>query len=245
MVTKTQTMKMPKIELKADGTWIHDGEIVTHERTCQDMFGRIYFDSGAYYLTGENTRVPVVVEEAAYFVRSLERTPEGYKIGLSNGRTETLDLTKLDIGTSGALFAKVTEQNVPAKFERKTYNDIMKDLSEREGYYGLMAKGLFYPLKPVKEAVVEVPAQKVIAKPKVVEIIKKPVKKPIKLTKAKTKKRVAKKKKNVVAKPVKKTVKKLAKKLVKKAVAKKTKKPVRKSVKVKAKKLVKIGKKKR
>lgn len=241
MTMKTQTMKMPKIELKADGTWIHDGEIVTHERTCQDMFQRIYFDSGAYYLTGENTRVPVVVEEAAYFVRSLERTPEGYKIGLSNGTTETLDLTKLDIGKSGALFAKVTEQNVPAKFERKTYNDIMKDLSERNGYYGLMAKGLFYPLKPVKEAVVEVPASKVIAKPKAVETIKKPVKKPIKLAQAKPKKRVVKKKKTVVAKPV----KKLAKKLVKKAVAKKTKKPVRKSVKVKAKKLVKIAKKKR
>jgi len=232
-------MKMPKIELKADGTWMHDGKIVTHERTCQDLFQRIYFDEGAYYLTGENIRVPVIVEEAAYFVRSLERAPEGYKIGLSNGTTEILDLTKLDIGKSDALFAKVTEQNVPAKFERKTYNDIMKDLSERDGYYGLTAKGLFYPLKPVKEAVVEVLA------PKVVETIKKPVKKLIKLAKAKTKKLVAKKKKTVVAKPAKKTVKKLAKKLVKKPVVKKVKKSVRKLVKTKAKKSVKISRKKR
>jgi hypothetical protein len=233
-----QTMKMPKIELKADGTWMHDGKIVTHERTCQDLFQRIYFDEGAYYLTGENIRVPVIVEEAAYFVRTLERTPDGYKIGLSNGTSEALDLTQLDLGKSGALFAKVTEKNVLAKFERKIFNEIMKDLTEREGYYGLTVGSLFYPLKQATmEVIVEAPARKAV------ETIKKSVN-PVKLAKIKTKKPVVKKKKSVAATPVKKS----AKKLVKKAVAKKVKKPVRKpvkAVKTKAKKSVKISRKKR
>jgi hypothetical protein len=240
----SQELKMPKIILSAEGNWTYDGETVTHERTVEDLFRRVYCEDGSYYLTGEKMPVPVIIEDVAFFVRDINQTPEGYRLNLSNGTTEILDPSTLDIGSANRLYCQVGPVRAKARFDRKVYNEFMKALTERDGYYGLAINGIFYPLRPVKEEVLtnskaapheaEI-AAKPMANYKSTGAVRHPTGPHVKpkatgkktaaksASKGKTTKKPKAKVKKIVKKSAKKTVKKTAKKVVRKA------KPIKKS----------------
>lgn len=189
---------MTNIRLSSEGVWYHDSVEVTHERTVDLFFKSLIFRDGKYYLIGEKEPVPVEVEDTAYFIRGLDKNRDGYAVTVSDGTSEPLALSSLDTGAENQLYCRVHDQGSlnqahRAKFERKVYYELMKDLLERDGYYGLTVSGVFYPIK-AKEVVAE--TLKKVAKLKK-KVVKTKAKKTT-LVKTKTKK-VAKKsvKKNV------------------------------------------------
>ncbi len=145
-------MKFENIQLMADGRWMHDGVEITHEKTIQLFRKSIYFEKGQYFLSGEKTPVPVEVEDVAFFVTGLDKNKEGYQITLSDGSIETLDPVTLDIGKNHGLYCRIKKAKIEARFERKVYNQLLKDLDEKDGYYGLIINNLFYPIHSKKEA---------------------------------------------------------------------------------------------
>lgn len=142
-------IKFDKIRLAADGTWYHAGVEITHRRTLEYLNKQIRYRDGDYYLEGEKFPVPVMVEDVAFFVRDIAPRDAGFEIVLSDGSREELDITTIDVGPENRLYCKVKGRTVPARFERKVYYELMKSLTQREGYYGLEVGGRFYPVYSV------------------------------------------------------------------------------------------------
>jgi len=234
-------MKIPKgikiddIRLSSEGVWFHDEVEITHKRTLEHLFKSVYQKKDKYYLGGEKFPVPIIVDDVAFFVRQLNQKNGRFTIKLSDGTQEDLDMASLDVGHDNQMYCLIKKHSVKAKFERKIYYELMKGLTLKEGYYGIVIDDLFYPASSV--AITEAherEAKKQAAKKKVAKM------------KEATKKAAAKiaaKKKAVVKKPAK---KKAAKKVAKKKPAKKVakKKPAKKKA-VKKKAPAKKAKKKK
>lgn len=142
------------IRLTGEGEWYQGSVEITHERTKELFFKSLIYKDGQYYLTGEKEPVPVVVEDAAYFVRQLEKGAEGYQIALSDGTRETLDVASLNFGSENELYCRSKNGTAKAKFLRPVFYELMQGLVEREGYLGLLIGEMFYPLKGKPETVI-------------------------------------------------------------------------------------------
>jgi len=223
-------MKKKSIRLSTDGIW-YDNEIeITHKRTVDLFFKSVYEKQGAYFLKGEKKPVPIVVDDVAYFVRVLDRIKGEFIIKLSDKTKETLDISTLDVGSQNQLYCQVKNNVSKARFERKVYYQLMKYLDERDGYYGLLLDGVFFPVQSKARDIeyknqsknkVDLP-KKVIVKPSKKTLLKTKNKKSIKVKKSPQKVKQNKKtvsKKPVVKKPVKKKV--VKKNVVKKKAVKK------------------------
>jgi len=235
-----QLKKSGKIRLTGEGVWLHDGVEITHKRTVELFFKSVLYKKGKYFLTGEKVPVPITVDDVAIFVRGIKNRNGHVVLKLSNGLEENLDISSVDVGEGNQLYCLTQNGDVPAKFERKVYYELMKNLKEIDGYYGLEIGGLFYPVQSVKRAK-ELEAEEKLAKVKKtvkkVAVKKKVVKK--KVAKKKPAKKKAVKKKAPKKKPAK---KKAGKKSPKKKVIKK--KTVKKATKNKTVKKKSVKKKK-
>ena len=139
--------KKEPIRLSAEGVWFHGDTEVTHARTCELFFKNTVCKRGKFLLTSEKFDVPIQVDDAAFFVRKLQRRDGDFLLTLSDGTEEKLDLTTLDTGPENQLYCRVKKRTLRARFERRVYYDLMKDLVEKQGYYGLIHQGLFYPIQ--------------------------------------------------------------------------------------------------
>lgn len=203
-----------KIRLTSEGNWYHGDVEITHERTKKLFFKSLVYEKGKYFLVGEKIPVPVEVEDVGYFIRDINRVGKtDYEIALSDGTKEKLDPTTLDVGAENQLYCDVKESGAKAKFERKVYYELLRDLKEKEGYYGLERDGQFYPIQRIS-----------VVKQTTEKIKQNQTKK--KVAQSKGKKKVVKKSKKPVVKKVK---KKTVKKSTKKKAIKKKKKTLRQS----------------
>ncbi len=230
-IMKSTTKKMTKnIRLSTEGVWTHEGVEITHQRTVKLFFKNIYQEKdGLFYLSGERLPVPVEVEDVGFFVTDISSNKNGFKITLSDGSTEILDIASLDVGKHNKLYCKIKEGKAWARFYRKVYYELMKSLDKREGYYGLVIGDLFYPVQSIEEEkrYEEAAKQKRKEENKAkLKIVKTPASKPAKAKKKPVKKKVS-KKKALRLRSGQVTKKKVAKKAVKKKAKtkKKTTKP--------------------
>lgn len=164
------------IRLDVEGLWFHEGVEITHQRTIDLLFKSVLVKNGKYFLSGEKKPVPFVVEDVAFFVRSISEKNGGFVLKLSDGTEEKLDVSTLDVGSDNRLYCFVKSGTTKAKFERKVYYELMKKLDQRDGYYGLVFKDKFYPVQSVSQ-VEETSAKPIPIRPK----------KPAKKSKAKKK----------------------------------------------------------
>lgn len=160
-MTTPNQFNTEKIRLGADGVWYHGGVEITHERTVAMFFKNVTFTRGRYFLTGEQKPVPIEVEDVAYFIRDVNRRgATDYEITISNGKKETLNVATLDVDSQDRPYCRVDNGRVRARFDRKAYYELMKDLSEQAGFYGLLRDGMFYPIQRKEK-----PQPKVVATP--------------------------------------------------------------------------------
>lgn len=188
-----EKMKMEKIRLSAEGVWFHDDVEITHQRTIDLMFKSIFLKNGDYFLSGEKKPVPVIVDDAAFFVRDISEKNGEFVIKISDATEEKLNVATLDVGSDNQLYCLIKSASVKAKFERKVYYELMKNLDQRDGYYGLVLKNRFYPVQSVsqnqKENGVAIPIKKAAKKIRSKKILKRSKKKSKKKNHGKSRKK--------------------------------------------------------
>lgn len=126
------------LRLHHDGRFSHEGEPIRHEKLRQ------HFDRAVAYLPEEGKfvvrlghfRGEVEVEEAGFFVRSVEL--ETGEIRLSDGTRETLDVASLTLSPiDGALLCRVKRDLVPdglpARFQPSAQSELLLAVEDRAG----------------------------------------------------------------------------------------------------------------
>ena len=122
--------------LRHDGRFSHEGEPIRHSKL------REHFDRAVEYLADEQKfivrlghfRGQIEVEEAGFFVRSVELTSG--EIALSDGTRERLDLASLALSPlDGALLCRVKRALVPegllARFSNSAQAELLMAVEER------------------------------------------------------------------------------------------------------------------
>jgi len=106
-------------------------------------------DEGKYVVFLRHFRGQIEVEEAAFFVRSLE--PDTGAITLSDGSREPLDCASLRHSPiDGAWLCTVkralTPEGLPARFDHAAQAELLECVEEREGRSGAVLAGTFRDL---------------------------------------------------------------------------------------------------
>ena len=132
--------------LHHDGVWTHEGNLILNRKL------RNKFDRSVRYLPGENKYVVEVgfflgeieVEEAAFFVRSLDLGSG--KLKLSDGTDESLDPRSLCFSSiDGALLCQISrpqsEATVLARFDRTPHADLLLATEEMATGLQVLVRG--------------------------------------------------------------------------------------------------------
>jgi hypothetical protein len=135
--------------LHHDGRWSHEGQPFTNQRLRElfDRSVRYLVEEGAYVVQVGRFRGLVEVEEAGFFVRSLD--VEAGSAALSDGSSEALEVRSLRISTrDGALLCRVKRELVPeglaARFSHSAQADFMNAVAESGD--GVVLGGRRHPL---------------------------------------------------------------------------------------------------
>jgi len=124
-----------EILIDKEGVWHHKGEKFTNEKIIS-LFSRsvnITAD-GEYVIHYGNYTYPVKVEDAPYFVTGV--TFNGFGdfekiiLNLSSGETEELNCNTLYYKKNNALYCKIKNGTMPAKFKRSPSFNILERLEE-------------------------------------------------------------------------------------------------------------------
>lgn len=123
--------------LRHDGTWTHEGHLILNERlrALFDRSVRFLPDEGKYVVQVGRYRGQIDVEEAGFFVRSVECATG--TLELSDGSSEALDLGSLRPSRrDGALLCTVRRDGVseglPARFRHAAQAELLLAVEEDE-----------------------------------------------------------------------------------------------------------------
>lgn len=132
--------------LHHDGRWTHEGQPVLHRRM------REHFDRSVQYLASEQKfvvtlrhfRGEIVVEEAAFFVRSIELASG--ELALSDRTREPLDVASLQLSLrDGALLCRVKRALAPegllARFSQSAQAELLAALEPDGAGFALALGG--------------------------------------------------------------------------------------------------------
>lgn len=126
------------IRLTRNGIWIADGHEITHEPTRRLFAKSVQRDKNGYFLKIGRETKRIEVEDTAYFVHRVDRTPDGSIELLINDETrEVLDPSTLAY-KPGRLTCGLHrgDRGEEAKFLHSAYFDLLRDLQEDgSGYF--------------------------------------------------------------------------------------------------------------
>ncbi len=133
----------PPLFLDKEGRWFHEGQEITHSRTCLLFSRSLRRDpAGIYYISVGRESSRVVVEDAPYVVKSVtiqkgpEGVPRGYILHLNDGTEEPLGVGSLAVSAQNVMYCKVKEGSERARFLRAAYYQICAHLQEGDGEGG-------------------------------------------------------------------------------------------------------------
>lgn len=126
------------ITLSKDGAWYHEGVEITHERTVALFNRSLRKEGGRYVLRVGDEFCDVVIEDAPFIVRRVDRDGDRLMLELSNSCVEPLDTESLEIGEGNVLYAKVGPHKDRARFARPAYYQLTQYLyQDNEEHYFL------------------------------------------------------------------------------------------------------------
>lgn len=125
------------------GTWLSNGEEITHEPTCFAFHRNLGKDEKGYFIKIGNDFKRVHIEDTPYFVVRIEGTvQQGWLMFLSDGSQEPLQLQKIQYQSPDRLTCWVKDGKYEARFLRVPYFEFLKELHQDEqGYYLEKTKG--------------------------------------------------------------------------------------------------------
>jgi hypothetical protein len=121
--------------LHRDGSWSHEGQPFTHARlrAVFDRSVRFLPDPGVYVVQIGRFRGQIQVEEAAFFVRSVDLGTG--RIALSDGSAEILEVaslraSELDGGWLCTVKRDLVPEGLPARFTRAAQAELLGAVEE-------------------------------------------------------------------------------------------------------------------
>lgn len=132
----------PPLFLDKEGRWFHEGEEITHARTCRLLSRSLRRDpAGRYYVSVGPESSPVTVEDAPFMVKSvtIQKGPDGvprdYILHLNDETEEPLGIGPLTVSARNVMYCRVKEGSERARFLRAAYYQICAHLQggERDG----------------------------------------------------------------------------------------------------------------
>ncbi len=142
-----------EILIDKEGIWHHNGEKFINEKIIS-FFGRSVniTSDGEYVIHYGDYTYPIKVEDAPYFVTGV--TFDGFgdfekiTLNLSSGETEELNCNTLYCKKNNALYCKIKNSSMPAKFKRSPSFNILERLEESsDGKFNLRLCGQIIELK--------------------------------------------------------------------------------------------------
>jgi hypothetical protein len=132
--------------LHHDGTWRHEGQLLLN-RKLRERFDRsvVYLpDEHAYVVKVGRFRGQIEVEEAGFFVRSVDLARG--RVVLSDRQDDALDVASLRVSPiDGALLCTVKRDleagGLPARFTHAAQSELMNAVEERDGACGVVVAG--------------------------------------------------------------------------------------------------------
>ena len=131
-----------EILIDKEGIWHHNGEKFTNERIINFFNKSINITKDGEYVIHYSTfTYPIQVEDVPFFITGVTYSGFGdfekITLNISSGENEELDVNTLFCKSNNALYCKVRNGTMPAKFKRSPSFSILERLEEDE-------KGKFY-----------------------------------------------------------------------------------------------------
>jgi hypothetical protein len=131
-----------EILIDKEGVWFHNGEKFINEKIINFFNKSINITAdGEYVIHYSNFTYPIKVEDVPFFITGVTYTGFGnfekVILNISSGETEELNCFTLFCKANNALYCKVRNGTIPAKFKRSPSFSILERLEEDE-------KGKFY-----------------------------------------------------------------------------------------------------
>jgi hypothetical protein len=142
MVELKELDELP-IRVTARGEWLH-GDRPLHPRVAALFQKSVAYDGSAYLLRLQRWTSPLVVDDTAYFVRTLR----GLELQLSDGVTEPLDASTLMQSADNVLYCRVQRAGwaLPCRFTAQQYHELALALANDAGAF--VIDGRAWPLAP-------------------------------------------------------------------------------------------------
>lgn len=139
-----------KLKFASDGRWYADDEPVVHERLAL-LFSRYLRrkpQNGYEIWIDERYHADVDVEDTLYVVTAVESDAAGrFSVTLSDGSTEWLNPSGLEIGAHDVLYCRVKQGSERARFLRPAYYHLAQHIEEvTPGKFQLRCAGTIHPI---------------------------------------------------------------------------------------------------
>lgn len=142
------------IRIDKEGRWYHQGVEMVRKDFIRMFYEHLQRDAqGRYIIVWEGRPCYLEVEDTAYVVMRVDppesggREDQEFRLALSDGSTEPLDPSTLQVGEGHVLYCMVKGGRFPARFLRPAYYQLASCLQEdAEGNIVLEVKGRRYPL---------------------------------------------------------------------------------------------------
>lgn len=124
-----------EILIDKEGVWYHNGEKFTNEKIISFFSRSVNVTADGEYVIhyGDHT-YPIKVEDVPFFVTGVTFKGfgnfESVSLNLSSGDTEELNCSSLYCRKNNALYCKIKNGTMPAKFKRSPSFNILERLEE-------------------------------------------------------------------------------------------------------------------
>jgi hypothetical protein len=134
--------KLPRLRITRDGTWLHEGEEVTHPGILATLWESLRVDEAGHYMEIGPVRVPVEVEDAPFVVVRVEPDDGTLTLTLSDLTREPLSPESLRFGVDGVPHCRVKGDRFRARLSRAaTYQLLQHVEHEADGVTAALVVG--------------------------------------------------------------------------------------------------------
>ena len=144
-------MSMPgALMLRADGSWSHEGERVTHEGLVAYLFRHLMHDpaTGNFVVAHGSRAVPILVEDTPYFIRTIDTLSTPWSLLLTGETTEPFAPQTIRIGAREQFYVAVKQGQFEAKLLRPAWQALLPFVEESPNGFFLQHETTRIPIRP-------------------------------------------------------------------------------------------------
>lgn len=144
-------MTMPgTLTFTAQGTWLHDGEPVTHQKIARYFSKHLRYreELSSYVIEVDGRCVAVTVEDTPWVVSHLVLERRPWLMVLNSGEEEPFLPETLEAGAKDVLYCRSTAREATVRLSRATVQQLAPFVrQDHTGGYVLVVDDVCYPIR--------------------------------------------------------------------------------------------------